>query len=977
MNAMTRFTVKSLRANAVRTLVTIAGVALAAALSTAILTTFTSLVGYLYKTESTLAGNWMMLAEASPGNDGAQLAERIEHASRAADVTEMATFTDVGFGELTEVQRSIFGQYLPVLNLSVEKGSIEQLCAFRASEGRLPQAEGEIMLPSIWKRHGYAQLGDSFTVEIGQRVAVPVKDAQAQLSGSQASDDEGMSEQARVAMTYEPGALLDSSVAYLDPRYDEGYFSEKLEDVHERTYSVVGFYDARTHITVTSLGLAAFTVDDPEAAGMSSIYLTLSGIESADQLDERVEKLFPDANLTPHTSLLRFMGIRGQSSIWVTFYGIVGVLAAVVVVACVSLIYNAFAISVAERTRQFALLSSVGASRRQLRRAVLVEGLLIALIGIPLGLVVGLGGCAVTFHFLGDQIAAVLGTSDIPFALTVAVDALAIAAVLTLVTVLISVWIPSKKASGAVIVDTLRNVGTTRATKKGVREAEKAASDRHIWRKRGFVARLFGIGGSLAVINRKRGVAKGRAASVSLALAIVLLMTAGSLNVFLGQLVGAASYDARCDIELIASDSGQRGARYYDTNAPEEVVRYYEEAYETARATPGLEALGWGLVSVQPVFVPESMLGSDAHELEGADAVMGLDVGAGKAGFARLCFLPDAQFNAFARESGRDLSAQVEAGELCAVAIGDAYGNTGGKYTMMQAISGTGTVQVLNGGTLDGHKITGFTYAYDGMFDDDGREMPVRMDPYYAGSDDRMVAAETGASNVALDVVDVNVGVVSQLKPPIALSDSMVQFILPISALPAFDMSIGSPSLTADFNVVSGSSDEVAKELRTNMESINGLSCYVLDYAGETRNMQAIVTVVNVFCLLFAVILALIAMANVFNTVTNSLILRKREFAVMRSVGMSGRQFRSMIADECLSFGIAGFIPGFIISAGVSYLLWHMVSLSMEGPGFAFPWNYALVAALMTVVAMMLSIAYGMHRCKADNIVEALRTESM
>lgn len=53
-----------------------------------------------------------------------------------------------------------------------------------------------------------------------------------------------------------------------------------------------------------------------------------------------------------------------------------------------------------------------------------------------------------------------------------------------------------------------------------------------------------------------------------------------------------------------------------------------------------------------------------------------------------------------------------------------------------------------------------------------------------------------------------------------------------------------------------------------------------------------IATVVNVFCLLFAVILALIAMANVFNTVTNSLILRRREFAVMKSVGLSNRQFQ-------------------------------------------------------------------------------------
>lgn len=958
MNVMTRFTLKSLRANFVRTLVTVAGVALAAALITAILTTFTSLVGYLQHVEQYQAGSWMILAEDEPGSDAAQSTARVQDAIHASDVEGLAAFTDVGFGELSEEQQAIFGQYLPILDLSFTKGSVQQLCALEASSGRMPQAEGEIMLPNNWRQYSSVEVGDSFTIGVGQRVAVPVDEAAATSENA-----------------YVP--VLTSSSAYLDPRYDDGQFSEKLEDVRQRTYTVVGFYDENNNVTTTSFGLVAITAGDPQAAGMRSIYLALSGIDSAEQLDDRTEELFPGAGLIPHTSLLRYMGIRGHGAIWLTFYGIVGVLAAIVVIACVSLIYNAFAISVAERVRQFALLSSVGASRRQLRRAVFVEGLLIALIGIPLGLLVGLGGCAVTFHFLGSQIAAVIGSAEIPFTLTISVPALVIAAVLTLVTVLISVWIPSKRASRAAIVDTLRNAGTAHVTKKGVRDAQNAARNRRFWRGRGVVARVFGIGGNLAVINRKRGVAKGRAASVSLALAIVLLMTAGSLSVYLGQLVNAASYDSRCDIELIATDNGQRGSRFFDSQSPEDVMHYFEDVYNAAAAMPGLESLGWGLVSSQPVFVPEAMLGSAANQLTGTYTVTGLNAGAGNATYASLGFVPDAQFDAFARESGRDLSAQVEAGELCAVAIGNLYGNVEGKYTMMQAISEPGTVQVLNGGTLNGHEIAGFCYAYDGELDEMGRELISRMDPYYVGSDDTMISVESGQSDVTIETLDLNVGVVSQQLPPIALSDSQLQFILPLSALPAFNMTIGAPSLTVDFNVVSGTSEEAAKELQNTVESAGVPSVFVLDYASETRNMQMIVTVVNVFCLLFAVILALIAMANVFNTVTNSLILRKREFAVMRSVGMSGRQFRSMIADECLSFGIAGFIPGFIIAALVAYLLWHMVSLSMSGPAFMFPWNYALGAAIMTAAAMVLSVAYGMHRCKADNIVEALRTESM
>ena len=149
------------------------------------------------------------------------------------------------------------------------------------------------------------------------------------------------------------------------------------------------------------------------------------------------------------------------------------------------------------------------------------------------------------------------------------------------------------------------------------------------------------------------------------------------------------------------------------------------------------------------------------------------------------------------------------------------------------------------------------------------------------------------------------------------------------------------------------------------------------DHIEERESVQMMATIVNVFCLLFTVILALIALANVFNTITNSLILRRREFAVMKSIGMSNKQFRRMIMNECMSFGIAGLIPGLIVSAGISYLLYLVVGESLGGLTFTLPWGYVALAIGMTAVAMAASVAYGMHRCKADNVVEALRADSI
>lgn len=149
------------------------------------------------------------------------------------------------------------------------------------------------------------------------------------------------------------------------------------------------------------------------------------------------------------------------------------------------------------------------------------------------------------------------------------------------------------------------------------------------------------------------------------------------------------------------------------------------------------------------------------------------------------------------------------------------------------------------------------------------------------------------------------------------------------------------------------------------------------DYIEQRDSNQMIATVVNVFCLLFAVILALIAMANVFNTVTNSLILRRREFAVMKSVGLSNRQFRAMVAEECVAWCVRGLVPGVLLSLFVSFLLWQVISGSMTGLPFTLPWNYVALACVMTAVAVGASVAYGMHRCRADNVVEALRADAV
>ena len=103
------------------------------------------------------------------------------------------------------------------------------------------------------------------------------------------------------------------------------------------------------------------------------------------------------------------------------------------------LIYNAFSISVSERTKQFGLLSSIGATKRQLLRSVLFEALFLSVIGIPLGILAGIAGIGVTLELTKNMFMSFLQyNTDAVMDLYVSKAAVAAATLVGLITVLIS-----------------------------------------------------------------------------------------------------------------------------------------------------------------------------------------------------------------------------------------------------------------------------------------------------------------------------------------------------------------------------------------------------------------------------------------------------------------------------------------------------------------------------------------------------------
>lgn len=231
----------------------------------------------------------------------------------------------------------------------------------------------------------------------------------------------------------------------------------------------------------------------------------------------------------------------------------------------------------------------------------------------------------------------------------------------------------------------------------------------------------------------------------------------------------------------------------------------------------------------------------------------------------------------------------------------------------------------------------------------EGNSEAFAFQPYLEGDDDGVEWFPLEEAEV--QTVSVEVVALAEEAPAIASARGEgLQLIVPESVAAYQSFGNDAPIFYGYFDSADGDHGALAEELATagsayfHDKSPYELAFYSFnDYIEQRDSNQMIATVVNVFCLLFAVILALIAMANVFNTVTNSLILRRREFAVMKSVGLSNRQFRAMVAEECVAWCVRGLVPGVLLSLFVSFLLWQVISGSMTGcpsrcPGATWPW---------------------------------------
>ncbi len=926
MNILSKVTWEAMWRNKTRTVVTIIGVVLSAALFTAVVTAAVSGMEFLIRGAKYEEGDYHAAVHCMTEAEAAALRADDDVAAYAGyQGLGYFFFTPTSMPTMLAAADEVFFQNMPV----------------RLVEGRLPENSSELLMTEFYapafQQYGYpTAVGETITLDF---------------------------------TTYYEGFSYDFPVE---------------ERTFTKTYTIVGVANYDLPIWGARWLPTLFTLADENVGEAMWHY----GYVKLENPGDAYGFSGYGVQTEPNRELLMFLGHAQANNVNLVIWGMVGALCAVIMIGSVSLIYNAFSISVTERTKQFGLLSSVGATKKQLRKSVLFEALVVSAVGIPLGLLVGLGGTAAVLEFSGGYIENLFTYSSqgpIRMETAISLPAVLAAAVIALLTVLISAWIPSRRATKVAPLEAIRQTEDYRVKP---RQAEGGK----------WLYRIGGLPGMLAKkyysVSRK----KYRATVISLALSLTLFLFAAGVSAGLRSFAESQTNTENFDIgvTLYFEEDQREWERLRNLPGVEKAAYVTQGNSYMAQVTDGMytpemleawDKLNSGMHTVrskntrqvgtfyledevlreylvdrgidpEPYFDPENPMmlvcnldTSSPYILEGEEWVQYTyhDLQILADGVEELLLfeqdIPDALKVNPENMHGVDYGLSPD-GEVVMTVIehttvyhpdGTAASveNEVGQYVVRQA-------QVAGGTRCD-------FYAYD----------PERGEVADAVSATEVYDVPRFRLGERIGELPFGVNAENTIR-----SSYSIKLIGALSVAPQNDRS-AIPELSLKV------SDYLA--VKTELDRTGIL---YEDYLAQEQNTRGLVIVVNLFAYCFLGIISAICVANVFNTISTNIALRRRDFGMLKSVGMMVGDIRKMMGWECLIYGGKALLWGLPLGVLLDWLVYRLRD-SVGYVAYALPWGAMAMGAGCILLVVFASMLYASRKLARENPIEAIRQENL
>lgn len=899
MNTLNKLTLKNLKLNKSRTIVTIIGILLSTALITVVAGIAASGQQTMIDGQINFSGNYDLFIS---GN------------ATSEDVKEIKANRNV-----ETVYINDYGDFVRIPNYENDKkpyAYVQTLTpkAFTdcfnlpLKDGRYPENGSELVLTQNFINNSAKEykVGDTITLEKGVR---KTSDGRVIPNTNPYGQE----------FVYDEQEVMGETSATVKE------IEEHFEVESSKEYKIVGILDEYYSSCFTSLEWSVFLPiytaaesDDISKDGLLYVKYTDEGernyIQTTSQItgvsEERIREYLNQScelevgetkynYFSVNTSLLSYKGYALSDNSLQMFFTLAAIIIAIVIVASVFVIRNSFAISITEKTKLYGMLSSVGATSRQIRHNVLFEGFVLALIGIPLGILLGVGVVAILIQLLNMLLVDMLnGTS---FVYSVPVFAIVLAVALSLLTILFSTLGSAFRASRIAPVEAVRGNNDIKIKKK--QKAYKCPS---------FIKKLFGMGGEIAYKNLKRSKKKYRTTVISIVVSVAVFIAVSSFIQY------ATEYSSKYYHEVDYNLSVDRMGLYSDFD---EMVSDYENLSELDGVKNcRLEGVLGGYIKRTDEL--KDVLTDDASIYNFTSAESDFY-------YLELLAFDDVTYKQKLKELGLDYNEVKDKGIL-----------------------------INNFEYLDEneHLQKGELFKADKVKSLNVRESNDPAYEEYYKSADIEIAKVYNTTPEAL----------KYFRP----SESDVYLLVSLDTLKNnYDIDYLSEGIYINA--------ENANELEETISNLDGGQEFSVYNVEKMANMyNAMTLVISIFAYGFIIVISLIGVTNIFNTITTNMRLRSKEFAMLKSIGMTKREFNRMIRLESLFYGVKSLIIGIPLGllAGMGIFMAFSMNLATD---FVVPYTAIAISIVFVFAVVWLIMRFSISKVQKQNIIETIRNDNI
>ena len=884
MKVLNELSIKDLKLNKKRSIVIIIGIILSTALICGVAGLITSFQKTFVETAKNSQGNYHAIFYNVPKDE-------LKYIEENRSIEDYYLSEELGYSYLTNGKTSTGEEEKPLVNIISMNDKFLNNMAINVQEGRLPENDGELAISTRIneKFKTNYKVGDTITLNIGE------------LKGTSDNQKSNYYDESQIKEPKQTDEI----------KQEEEAIENEIENTTPKTYKIVGIIE-RPSIAIEPYEVDWFTVitkmqNVNKKANIAVLYTNpFEYKNNTEKINQMVKAQAGteanDYNVVPglntayksykydlkiNTELLSYEGASLSDETLKTIYGLGAFIIGIVLVSSVFVIRNGFAISITERLKQYGMLSSIGATKKQIKKSVYFEGFILGIIGIPLGILSGIFAIYILVNVVNYILKDYVSSGTL---LTYGISwtAIVVSIIVSIVTIWLSCRRSAKKASKITPIEAIRSSEDVKLKAKKIKCPK-------------IITKIFKTGGEIAYKNLKRSKKKYRTTVISIIVSVVIFIAISSFIQF-GFKMSSAYYT-------------ERNYNY--------VV--YARTAEILTDISNLPDIGEYSINKSNIF---EMNMDDKHKSELTE------------------YGKNIKNRYYAEDKNGNLIDNINIISLNKSSYENYVKNIGGNYETYK----DGAILVDNNINVDdnGKRIQGSMYTWKkgdtvtGKIDD--KEYSIKI---VSKTEERPNGVENLYNTEAYFIV----------------SEEFIN-----------KTGFKSAALYAQSNDTDKLDEEVEQYKTENSFTNSDLNAFNMEESIRAEN--AVVLVISIFLYGFIGVITLIGITNIFNTITTNMNLRKKEFAMLKSIGMTKKEFNRMIRLESIFYGVKSLIIGIPIGLLLSYGMYNVFRNSMEIE-YVLPYNAIAVAVIFVAVVIGIIMKYSMSKINKQNIIETIRNDNI